>query len=79
MGDVATRIITTHLSFWNDHAQPFIMRYLQLPDAPGANDSVGWEKDSAALASAISDLLNKLGDLDGAFLDQGKKDLQYPR
>jgi hypothetical protein len=76
MRDYAMRMLQTSLSFWKDHLVPFEIRYLQLPNAPDANDSVGWEKDSAALGSAIDDLLNKIGDLDGAFLDQGIKDLQ---
>jgi hypothetical protein len=76
MRDYATRALDASLSFWKDRLQPFEIRYLQLPNAPGTNDSVGWEKDSAALAPAIDNLVNKLGELDGAFLDQGIKDLQ---
>jgi hypothetical protein len=76
MGDVATRIVKAHTSFWKDHAQPFIVRYLQLPNPDGTNDSAGWAKDSDALADAITDLMNKLGNLDSDFLGQGVKDLQ---
>lgn len=79
MEEVATRILETHSSFWNDRVQPFITRCLQLPNAPGSNDTVGWEKDSAALGSAIGDLLNKLGDLNASFVNQGIKDLQILR
>jgi hypothetical protein len=76
MRDVATRILETHTSFWTDHVLPFNVRYLQLPSAASASDSVGWEKDSDALVTAINDFSNKLGSLDGDFLKQGFKDLQ---
>ncbi|MGO9925210.1 MAG: hypothetical protein ACLPLP_03445, partial [Mycobacterium sp.] len=60
MGDIATGITKEMGSFFNDHLEPFISRYTALPNAPGANDSAGWEKDSAGLVSAIEDFVKKL-------------------
>jgi hypothetical protein len=76
MRDVATRIVQAHTSFWKDHVLPFSTQYLQSPSPADANDSVGWAKDSDALAGAITALLDKLEDLDTDFLNQGINDLQ---
>jgi hypothetical protein len=56
IGQIATQIGENNVSFWKDHLEPFVTRYTQLPNPPGANDPAGWEKDSAALAGAIEDL-----------------------
>jgi hypothetical protein len=78
MGNITPEILKAVLSFYSDHLEPFVTRYTALPNAPGANDSAGWEKDSAALVSAIDDLDNKLAHFGDTFVDQGSKDLQQP-
>jgi hypothetical protein len=54
---------------------PLFAKYLW-PGAPAADDTVGWERDSAALANSIQQLLVKIGQFDDAFVGQGRKDLQ---
>jgi hypothetical protein len=76
MGDIAIGIIKEMGSCFNNHLEPFVSRYTALPNAPGANDSAGWEKDSAALVSAIEDFEKKLAHFGDDFIDQGIKDLQ---
>ena len=61
--------------FSRDHLATFAARYTAA-NAPGATDVAGWERDSAAFAAATNDLITKIGDLNGAFVEQGAKDLQ---
>jgi hypothetical protein len=61
--------------FNRDHLAPFTAQYTAL-NAPRANDAAGWERESAAIVVAINDLIAKIGDLNGAFVEQGVKDLQ---
>jgi hypothetical protein len=62
-------------AFSRDHLAPFTAQYTAA-NAPGANNAAGWERDSAAFVVAINDLITKIGDLNGAFVEQGVKDLQ---
>jgi hypothetical protein len=59
----------------SEQCNPILEKYLW-PGAPAANDTVGWEQDSAALANSIQQLLVKIAQFDDAFVGQGRKDLQ---
>jgi hypothetical protein len=56
-------------AFNRDHLAPFTAQFT----SPNA---AGWERESAAFVAAINDLISKIGDLNGAFVEQGVKDLQ---
>jgi hypothetical protein len=58
-------------TFSRDHLAPFTARY-----TAGAHDPAGWERESSAFVVASGDLITKIGDLNGAFVEQGVKDLQ---
>ncbi|HTI74804.1 MAG TPA: hypothetical protein VL634_07400 [Mycobacterium sp.] len=59
-------------AFSRDHLGPFTAQYTV--DAP--RDAARWEQESTAFVAAINDLISKIGDLNGAFVEQGVKDLQ---
>jgi len=61
--------------FSRDQLAPFTAQYTA-PNAPRANDVAGWERDSAALVVAITDVTTKIGELNAAFIEQGVEDLR---
>jgi hypothetical protein len=75
MQEVGGRFGEAVFVFSRDHFAPFTAQYTA-PNAPRANDAAGWERDSQSVVVATNELLAKIGDLNGAFVEAGAKDLQ---
>jgi hypothetical protein len=75
MQQVGARFGEAVFAFSQDHLAPFTTQYTAT-NAPRANDAAGWDRESQSLVVAINDLLTKIGDLNGAFVEAGAKDLQ---
>jgi hypothetical protein len=75
MQDVAAHFADAIYGFARDHLLPFSTRYFA-PDAAGANDPAGWQRDSTEMVAAMSELETKLGELNGQFIEQGSRELR---
>jgi hypothetical protein len=75
MQDVGAQFANAIAEFGGAHLRPFMLSYVRI-DAPAANDVAAWQRDSSALASEMDKLLVKIGDLNGAFVEQGSRQLR---
>ena len=59
-------------AFTQNHLGPFTAQYTVI----ASRDAAAWERESGAFVVAVNDLITKIGDLNGAFIEQGVEDLQ---
>lgn len=78
MQEIGGRFADAVLAFTTEHLRPFNARYLDV-NAPGSNDVAARERDSVAMVNALEAFTVKIGELNGAFVEQGSRDLQERR